>query len=328
MVIPGGGPGDRVGGDNRAQLILVGAFVVATVVVGLTVLLNTTVFVDSAVPTTTSDQLDEAGQFDRQTRRTLAQVLHRANVDERNRTGGELETDATDLVDEYSRLRSSMATTSGSATVEIRLDAANSSLGERVVQAEDGKITSPGDTRDWTLVNGADPATVGWFVADVNVSGTGATATTITVDNGTDSIDYTVSRVAGELSVRADPSFAAPVEATCAPTFNRVLVDFYRGELRGNCGANSSFTGIAQLDAPHGVEVTDGHHFTAEYELVMNRSQSGVMGDCTSGTYINDLDDPCRTPALWQANVTTAYLGSTTTYRNAYNLSIYAEEGA
>jgi hypothetical protein len=52
------------------------------------------------------------------------------------------------------------------------------------------------------------------------------------------------------------------------------------------------------------------------------------MGACDALANRDDLDDPCRTPAVWQANVTTAYLGSTTTYRNAYNLSIYAEEGA
>lgn len=317
-----------VGGDDRAQLILIGAFVIATVVVGMTILLNTTVFVDSAVPTTTSDQLDGASQFDQQTRRTLAQGFHRTNLNERNRTSGELETDARGLAANYSRLRTSMATTSGSATVEVRLDAANSSYGERIVQAADGPVTSPANSQDWTLVDDTDPASVGWFVADVNVSGTGTTPTTITADNATASITYTVSRDAGELSVEANPSFASSLEATCTPTFNRVLVDFYRGKLRGNCGANSSFPGVEQLGSPHGVEVTDGQQLTAEYELVMNRTQSGVIGTCTSGTYIDDLDNPCRTPALWEANVTTAYLGSTTTHRNVYDLNVYAEEGA
>ncbi len=317
---------DSTGGDDRAQLILIGAFIIATVVVGLTVLLNTTVFVDSAVPTTTSDQLDEASTFDQQTRRTLAQGFHRVNVNERNRTTAELGTDADNLTDEYGRLRRSMAATSSSATVEIRLDRGNSSFGERLVQAADGPLTSPGSNQDWTLVDDADPATVRWFVADVNVSGTDTADTTVTVDNTTASITYTVSRDAGELSVEADPSFAAPVEATCAPRFNRVLVDFYRGELRGNCGANSSFTGLGQLAPPHEVEVTDGDRLTAEYELVANRSLSGTgVNDCTTSIA---LDDPCRTPALWQANVTTAYLGSTTTYRNVYNLSVYTEAGA
>jgi hypothetical protein len=317
---------------ERGQLILIGAFVVSTVVVGLTLLLNTTLFVDSAVPSTPSDQLEESSQFDRQSRRTMTELLHRTNVDERNRTKPELETDVTGQAGEYSRLLGSVYTTSGSATVNITLDTDNSTFGERVVQQEDGGLVAPGGDDDWEALDGASTAraTIGWFVADVNVSGTETDPATITVSNTSDAITYTVERDDGRLRVRSNPTFAGPVTANCTPSFNRVLVNFYQGDLRGNCGGSSSFTGIDRLGGQHATEIDDGDRVTGEYEFIINETGAtydsltfnGPYDECDTG---EPADEPCRTPAIWEANVSTAYLGSTVTYTNTYNVSVYTE---
>lgn len=310
---------------ERGQLILVGALTIALSIVAITVFLNTTLFTESVAPSTASDQLDDARQFDRQARGGTTELLHRINLGERNRTLDELEENATQGVHNYSQILAASHAQSGAASVDVSLDPNASEYGNRTVQLADGNFTDPIGVENWEPLPVAN-RTIGWFVVDMNVEESTTATTELTVSNGSETLELSVrknlSGVGTNVTVVSDPSFGSTEQVTCDPSFGRVLLDLYRGEVVGTtCASGSSFTGIEALSPPHALEVTTGSSFTGEYEYVLNQSVPSTQ-ICDSGV---PATEPCSAPALWQANLSTAYLGTAATYRNSYNVSIYAE---
>jgi hypothetical protein len=314
---------------ERGQLILVGALTIALSIVAITVFLNTTLFAESVAPSTASDQLDDARQFDQQARGGATELLHRINLGERNRTLDELEENATKGVHNYSQILAASYAQSGAASVDVSLDPNASEYGNRTVQLADGNFTDTTADGDWEPLPVAN-RTIGWFVVDMNVEESTTAATNLTVSNGTGaeielSVRKNLSGTGTNVTVVSDPDFGSADQVTCDTSFGRVLIDLYRGRVVGTtCATDSSFTGIEALSPPHALEVTNGDSFTGEYEYVLNQSvpSSPPISRCDTG---EPTTEPCATPALWQANLSTAYLGTAATYRNSYNVSIYAE---
>jgi hypothetical protein len=317
-----------VSGRERGQLILVGALTVAVSIVAITVFLNTTLFTESIAPSTASDQLDDARQFDQQARTGATELLHRINLRERNRTLAELEENATQGVRNYSQLLAASHAESGTASVNVSLDPDASEYGNRTVQLVDANLTGPGGTEDWDPVPDTN-RTIGWFVVDMNVEESTTASTELTVTNGSSdnlslSVRKNLSGLGTNVTVVSDPSFGSVDQVTCEASFGRVLIDLYHGTVVGTtCASDSSFTGIEALSPPHSLEVTSGDSFTGEYEYVLNQSipKTQRCRDVPGAP----ATEPCATPALWQANLSTAYLGTAATYRNSYNVSLYAE---
>jgi hypothetical protein len=324
--------------DERGQLILVGALAVAVSIVGLTVFLNTTLFTESVAPSTSNDQIDEARQFELQTRQDATELLHRVNTAERNRTATGVGSSASAAVANYSEVLAASYARSGSVTVGVAIDVARSGNGTRVVQVADANLTAPGGSGDESFESGdweplsesgvtSPRQTVGWFVADVNVKETRTSAATLTFENATGAeLEVELRRnetgTGGDLTVRSEASFAPTRQVTCDPTFGRALVDLYRGEVTADNCADASFTGVDELSPPHSLEVEDGRNLVAEYEYVLNETAPGNgIDECVSGV---DVTDPCETPALWRVNLSTTYRGTRVEYTNGLNVSIYA----
>jgi hypothetical protein len=308
----------------RGQLILVGALTIAVCIVAITVFLNTTLYAENIAPGTAGGQLDDARQFDQQARAETTELLHRINTAKRNRTLSELEASATRGVRNYSRLLAASYAQSGPATVTVSLGPGASEYGNRTVQLADATLTAPGGSEDWDPVPDAN-RTIGWFVVDMNVEKSTTAATDLTVANGSEtlglSVEKNLSGLRTNVTVVSDPSFGPVSQVTCEPSFGRILIDLYRGTVVGtDCAGDASFTGIEALSPPHALEIEDGGSVTAEYEYVLNQSSPPIRR-CGAG---EPVTAPCATPAIWRVNLSTAYLGTDATYRNSYNLSLYA----
>lgn len=310
---------------ERGQLILVGALTVAVSIVALTVFLNTTLFTESIAPSTASDQLDDAREFDRQARAETLELLHRINLQDRNRTFAQLTENATRGVGNYSQLLTASYAQSGSATVNVSFDPGASGYGNRTVQMGDANLTAPGGNENWEPLDDSDLTsprqTVGWFVLDVNVEKSNTSFTNITASNSTESIKFSVrknsSGTGTNVTIISNPSFGPAERVTCDPSFGRALIDLYRGAVSGDtCANGTSFTGIQALSPPHALEIKHGDYVTAEYEYVVNESGSASpsLPDCDTG---EPATDPCSAPAVWQANLSTAYFGTAATYQNS-----------
>lgn len=327
-----------VSGSDRGQLILVGALLVATVIFGLSFLLNSLLFAGSVGSGGAAAAVDQAEDADLEVQRSLRSVAVRVNHASRNVTASEVATAIESNVTAFSRLYSEAKAAAGSATVTVAYDNATSTLGYRIVQDTDASFTDLSGTEDWSPVLGPGTvpdnptAAVGWFTANVDVGNT-STGVPFRVEAENASGHELTLRLrndGGNLSVdwEFDPPAAPSSSDTvrCGTTAGRSLVDLYTGTAyTGTC----EFRGIGVLQGATSLRFEDAERIEGRYAIVMNRSNPRV--DPTSSTYrpCDGLDpslaSPCVAPVIWSANVTATVQNDRVTYESAYNLSVYTE---
>lgn len=331
-----------VRGLDRGQMILIGAVLLATVIFGLSFLLNSLLFAGTAGADGSMAGVTQVQTADLEVQHSLRTLAVRVNHASRNVTATEVATALESNVTAFSRLYGEAKAAAGSATVTVAYDNATSTVGDRIVQTEDADFTdndSPG-TGDWWPVpySGTCPSceatALGWFTANVAVentstAGVGATpAFTVIARNGTGAdVEYTVTKDGGNLTIDADASWQSSTPpVTCGATAGRALIDFYDGSAyTGAC----EFPGVGALDGPTAVRFENPESIEGQYSLVVNRTYDRLSA--TSDTYkpCNGLPagaaDPCVAPVIWSANVTTTIHNDRVSYESAYNLTVYAE---
>jgi hypothetical protein len=325
-------PGNR----SRGQLILIGALMLATVILGLSVLLNSILFTGAAGDTGAAAALEETGHVDYDVERGARQLVVRINHDERNRSAAEIG-DAVDTnVGNFSQALAEARARSSSVAVSVDYDNSSSTFGRRIVQDHLAGMTDGSGSPTWEPVPDTTPPTrVGWFSLNVDVANVSANPFTVTAENESGHevrIRLQQTASGSELRVRSDatyPGAPAPVDVTCDPERGRVLLDLYSGRV---FTSDCTFTGIGSLDRPSSITFERGNRLRGKYAIVVNRSNPDVG---TSGTYYRCRDpvtgngrppsqaDPCVAPAVWAANITTAVEGPTLSYQDTYNLTVY-----
>lgn len=326
-----------VSGFHRGQLILVGALLIATVIFGLSFLLNSLMFAGAAGSDGSSTSIAQIETADVEIQHSLRRLAVRVNHASRNVTRAEVAGAIESNVSAFSRLYGEAKAAAGSATVTVSYDNATSTLGYRILQDTDDFFTDLSGTEDWNPVLGPGTvpdnpeARIGWFTANVNVgnSSTGVPFRVEAENTSGDEVTLELRRDGGNLSVESvyDPAGDPPTSTTtrCGATNGRALVDLYTGSAyTGTC----EFTGIGALDGPASLRFENGERIEGRYEIVMNRSNPRI--DPLSGTY-RPCDGlapaqatPCVAPVIWSANVTTVAQNDRVSYESAYNLTVYA----
>ncbi|MFC7197065.1 hypothetical protein ACFQL4_24490 [Halosimplex aquaticum] len=163
---------------------------------------------------------------------------------------------------------------------------------------------------------------------NVNVEETSERPTWINVTNATGhsvnvSINRTTAGTGINLGVSSNVSHAGNASTLCDPSRDRVLLDVFEGStFTGDC----AFNGTRSIAPPYRVDVSGGKQLVAKYELVYNETLvSTYYRPCTATGPPQPMDQPCRTPAVWNANVTTEFGGSQLDYTNEYNITVYRE---
>lgn len=311
---------------RRAQMILVGAVTLAAVIIGLTVVVNSN-FVNQTNPVSeVSSQIDEAREFEHESRKGSRSLVVRLNHRHRNLSGSELGAIVDRNLTVYSQLMSESYVSLRGEYVNLTYNNESSAFGSRVVQASDGKVTAAVDAPGngtWTIGESSEARNLGWFTMNVNVEETSEVPMWINVSNTTGHwVNTSVNRTAGnDLRIASNVSHGGNATAVCDPSRDRVLLDFLDGSaFTGEC----QFNGTSSIAPPYTVDVSGGRNVVAKYELVYNESVSSTAYQPCTG---NDVapDHPCRTQVVWTANVTTAFAGSELTYTNDYNVSVYRE---
>lgn len=323
---------------ERAQLILAGAILLATLIFGLSLLLNSLLFTGASGATSADASLGETDLASFEIQRSVRAVVVRVNHAERNVTVGDLGTRIERNVTRYSRLLAESKAAAGSVVVNVSYDNDSSTGGHRIVQAHDAEFTDGGGDEDWLSyppVPDSPDTSVGWFTANVDLENTTSTppffAVTAQNDSGS-TVVIELNRSGGNVSVAADPSWGSQTRTTCAGSNGRALVDLYHGTgFLDNC----QFVGVGDLSGPVAIDFQNGDRIEGKYEIVMNRSNSRVGIGSTYEHCANPITgtpeppsgaDPCVAPVIWSANLTTTVDGGDLSYENSYNLSLYAED--
>lgn len=318
-----------VNGTTRAQLILIGALLLATVIFGLSLLLNSLLFSGAASSGGANAAIGQTQTLEFEVQQSVRSVGLRVNHARRNVTAGQLGPAFAANVSAFSRLYDESKAAAGSATVTVRYDNASSTLGYRIVQTHDAHFTDQTADPSWTLVPDSSQTAVGWFTANVAIGNTSTGQPfVVTAENASAELTLQLTADGGNLSVESEldgPAGLATSDVTCGATSGRALVDLYDGSAyTGDC----EFDGLGALEGPIGVEFDHADRVEGRYSLVLNRS-NGNFGteyltcvDGGTGRPPGDAD-PCYAPVIWSANLTTVVQTDRVSYENAYNLTIY-----
>lgn len=304
-------------------MILLGALTLAAVIIALTVVVNSYFVTQNGAVSEVSPQIDGAQEFEYESRQGSRSLVLRLNHRHRNLTATELGTVIERNVSVYSALMAESYATSRGEYVNVTYNNGSSRFGSRVVQAADGNVTSDTDRGAWTVGGSAEPRDLGWFTMNANVEETSDAPTWINVTNGTGhsvniSINRTTAGTGINVGITSNVSHAGNASALCDPSRDRVLLDFVGGSSYTD---DCNFNGTQAIEPPYVVEVSGGKNTVAKYGLVYNASVTSPYYHECSPTAATD--QPCRTPAVWTANVTTAFEGSQLGYENEYNVSVY-----
>jgi hypothetical protein len=323
---------------DRAQLILIGAILVAAVIFGLSLLLNSLLFAGATGADEVQSAVAQTEDVEFEIQRSVRSLAVRVNHAGRNRTAAEVAADLEANVSDFARLYAESKTGAGSAVVSVAYENATSTVGYRIVQDHDDDFTdndSPGLT-DWYPVpdsgtcSSCEDTAVGWFTANVNVGntsqgGVGNPEFSVLADNGSEHVRLTLTRDGGNLSVDPHTSWAGSLpEATCGASSGRTLVDLLGGTAyTGTC----EFTGIGALSGTMSVRFEEPDAIEGKYSIVVNETYDRLGP--SSDTYRPcpgrgpEEADPCVTRVIWSANLTTAVQNDRVVYENAYNVSVY-----
>jgi hypothetical protein len=330
---------------ERGQLLLVGAVVLATVILGLAIVTNSVLFTENTGSGEIGVESAVIDEFDYEVQRSTQSILLQLNHEERNVTWSDLNSTVRTNVHNYSNLLSRSYATAGTVYVDARYTRTIHN-GTRIVQRVDRAFTYNeshattvlSDQPDWTVVQSSDRADVGWAALNVDLRNTSGEQAEIVFDNGTESLTYQFNRSkdgqGSNLSVSVDSSWAGELSNTdCQSVGGRVLVDLREGNgFFDDC----TFTRIDRLTAPYDIEISDGDRLVGQYELVVNQTwqDSGspieaslpALGlgtaaypDCAE----SGVQPPCLSPVVWEGQISLTYQSTTASYASTRNISVY-----
>lgn len=166
--------------DDRAQLILVGALVIALAIVGLTVVVNTAVFTDTAGSYGTTETIKDGGEVGQDVEQAVGATVRGVNQE-----GGDL---------------SQIDTTINASVGNITADGSGGFVGVSDVRESNNGSLISGGVKDGVLVNHTKASAIGEFAITVqgeldpisvtlNETDVGEQEVTIFEDNDNISID-------------------------------------------------------------------------------------------------------------------------------------------
>jgi hypothetical protein len=301
-------------GEDRAQLMLIGAVALAFVILGFVTVYNT-YLLDG--PGSEPDLgIEDAAEYDRSVRHELRELTVRMNSDRAYASRSALDGAMERTTGNYSRLLAESYAAGGPVSAGLRYNGADA-YGVRTVQNRSGPLVDD-------PVPAPNASTVGWFVLQLNTSELERSpAFEVRVDNGSAALTYAFSAnrsSSGSMDVRVSGHRTA--SATCSPVGDQSLLDLVGGSsYTGSC----ALPGLRSLDGPLTVRFRNGGDVEGEYEIVTDdgtsaaRAPNGSLPDCGPAA----TDGACTAPAVWTANVTTSYDSPTVSYRNTGNVTAY-----
>lgn len=304
-------------------MILLGALTLAAIIIALTVIINSYFVTQNGAVSEVAPQIDGAQEFEYESRKGSRSLVLRLNHRNRNLSASELGTVIERNVSVYSGLMAESYASARGEYVNLTYNNGSSRFGSRIVQAADGNVTSDAGQGAWTVGRSSEPRDIGWFTMNANVEKTSETPTWINVSNKTGhsvniSINRTTTGTGINVGITSNVSHAGNASVVCDPSRDRVLLDFVEGSSYTD---DCNFNGTQAIQAPYTVDISGGKEIVAKYELVYNASVSSpYYHECSPSAA---TDEPCRTPAVWMANVTTAFHGSQLGYEKGYNVSVY-----
>lgn len=342
-MIDAGRPEEESNGfDRRGQLLLVGAVVLAIIILGLSVVVNTVLFTENVGTGEARVEAPAIEEFSFESQKSARSLMLRLNAADRTDTIAEVDESISDQISAYSDATARSYAASGTVFVDIEYSETLDE-GTRIVQGTDRKFTYPAsgsDEPDWDPVNqglgSVNPANLGWMVLNVNLRNTSGDQATLEITSeGGENIEYRFNRSDGgngpNLRVNVSGSTVSGTDAVaCGSVSGRVLLDLRTGQA---FSSDCTFEGINEIDGPYErIRITNGDNLAGQYDIIVNENDSSSESigfddgsgpedwdrDCTSGD-----GGPCISPVVWQGQIDLAYRSADVNFGTVRNITVY-----
>lgn len=309
---------------SRGQLLLVGAAILAVVIVGVVIVVNSALFIENVESSGVSSGVTQVSEIDYNLRQAVRTTTLRVNHRSVGHTGGALAVQVERNITNLSQATRLTYVTSQSTVVTATYENSSSSFGTRVVQEDDDYLTADGsDTGDTTWVP-VENRNVGWFVVNLNVTEmnerrvhtNASNANGATVNVTMKKVNDTSPNVNITTSVNGGPG----VPTTCDPANGRLLVDVHSGE--SYTDDSCRFHGTTAIANASTVRISGGDNARGSYSLVANESGS-VSGVLVPACRNSGGLGPCRSPVVWTATIDLRVRSTGVAYDTTHNISVY-----
>lgn len=294
-------------------MLLIGSITFALMIMGLVVVFNGLIAPSPDV-TDTSNDVDEAAEYNGEVRRNARTLLIHTNHQEVYASKSDLNDTAKRHFGNYSRLLAESYAASGPVYVNATYDGPVA-YGHRTVQHEENDFTH--GSNDWSPVD--SPNEIGWFVVNLNLTDVSNDPFRIVVENDTgETMGYEFTKNGSTVTavdIDVTRSGTPLAEATCQPFSGRTLLDLLDGE---SFTSSCSVPGVSAMDGPYEVTFEHGDRVRGKYSIVTRGAPNNGVPDCASPP-----QNPCRSPVVWSLNVTTTYESPGVSYTNGQNVSVY-----
>lgn len=288
---------------DRAQLILVGAVVIAIALIGMATVFNSIVLTASLAPQGAKTSTSDASMYRQAAQQDLQQLFDRVANDSAYPTEPALASNAT----RYSHRLAEVAANDGPRYVNVSLNGTTSATRSRIVQHNSKQIRNRAGDKNWTI-NPSTPTNVTELQIKLQLSQTSATTSQpfyVEVENSTtgDWWNLTVYSNPPDQTTFTTRNNAGPL-TTCNLGDTGVAVI----NLTSVSGPSTTCPGIdfaTGVDPPYAISITRGNKVEGSYQITTDTtlSSSNYYSSPTQGDpYLVDVVKTARFDFVYRDN--------------------------
>ncbi|WP_251344151.1 DUF7261 family protein [Haloplanus halophilus] len=310
---------------DRGQIMLIGAVAIAFIFLGLAAVYTAQLSARPATTGSVGDQGADATEFNREARRNVRAIAVRVNhAEPYYASRGALNDSVARETTNYSRLLAETYAGGTGSMVDVRYDGATR-VGTRTTLYDDGLLTDDANATTWRPVE--DPADVGWFVLNLNVTAMSeGDPFVVRIENATGAdTTYTFTRnTTGQSVLTVEVTSETEIfgqGGTCNPRGNRSVIDLTSGEsFTSTCSVEPA---IEDLDGPYTVEFENADNAAGKFSVVTDTREANRANGLGACPPTGSDPQPCNTYAAWNVTLTTRYDSGELSYTNTQNVTVY-----
>jgi len=300
--------------DDRGQLLLIGAVVLAIAVVGLVVVLNTVLYTQNVTNREALDATVDAAAIEDTVVAEIPSLVGRANRNATYASAGAVRAATNETVARYGALIGTSVTNRQPASVRTRV-AERESVGVVVGHDDaDRPFTDRDGDAEWTV---ADPATVRRYRMSVDAGSLASSdgdAFRVRLASGGDEWTMRIHADGSEVALDRIAPDGSVATCTVSPGGGTVDIDF----VNGTAGESCAFEFGEGVSGPYELGYANATNATGRYRLVLDGTDASLGAVDTSAPW----ESPYRSYAVDAVTVNVTYATPELRYRTTTNLTI------
>ncbi|WP_323192318.1 hypothetical protein [Halostella sp. PRR32] len=309
---------------DRAQLILVGSIALAFIIIGLVVVFNTVLFTDNLAAQGSVGEIENAQEFQQQVERDMPELVRHVEngTDSNTAFSGNVDGNVSTT---YNRLLAETYADGSPTYVNVTFNESSSTFGTRVVQNNDTKFNSSGDTSnlDWEPVQPGDPRYIGQFETNIttgellDVSGSDNFTIVLRSESASEPpVHIQLSDDTGTLVLNQTRG-SGITQNVCTIPDSHVRLNITNGSAPNHSACSFNSTNV--LSGPYSMEFRNVDNVQGNYSFVVNGTVDSHPG------IVWDRDGPATPYAnrvLLEAGVDLYYQSRTVTYVSNQTITV------